>query len=136
MAVFQKVPPEILRHILELGAEDEKGLGGRDLCSTALVARTWSQPAQELLVYKFWSSRQPNAPEYIDSTFPSRSVRAITLSTPTPRHNSAAKAHRLIERHGTRLEEVVIGSQVPSAEIAFILAHGTPFILRWLLISI
>ncbi|ORY88958.1 hypothetical protein BCR35DRAFT_329430 [Leucosporidium creatinivorum] len=54
MAVIQDLPPELLYHILDLGSEPARGLSSLPLLDyrqTALVARSWRRPSQQLLLF-------------------------------------------------------------------------------------
>lgn len=121
MAVIQDLPREILRRILELGAGDPTCLKGRDLYSTALVARAWSQPSQELLVSLWWIPYLPKAPQYDTSPPPTRRLLFVTVYSPT----TTAQIRRLFERHGTQLTHLDMHGSCETSDLMFLLVHGT-----------
>lgn len=119
MAVIQDLPAETLYRILELGAEDPDCFRGRDLCSTALVARAWRQPSQELLVYEWWSPHLSKS--YDTPPLPARRVRYTLIHS----LEAAAGARRLIERHGTLLSRLDVYSDRSASDLNFLLLKGT-----------
>jgi len=61
MAVIQDLPPELLLKIIEHGInhkeENEESSNSQQFRNTSLVARAWTTPSQELLVYTSSLSR-------------------------------------------------------------------------------